>query len=213
EAFPVPLLRLLLGWLAATADGAPARRAELEQDACWLVVGFFGMLRRSELAGLRLGDVHSLTGGVHVVRITRSKTDQVGAGVDVHLGASSGSGVRIGRIIGRHLERARSGGAEPSAPLFTRGPQWGPGSEAWRKEGFTRRLRALLGEMQRALPQIAGRVPDYASHSLRRGGATAAAEGGASGEQIKAHGRWRSEAVSAYILPSAAAKARIVGCM
>ena len=36
-------------------------------------------------------------------------------------------------------------------------------------------------------------------HSLRGGGATAAARGGASEEQIKALGRWASDAVRGYV--------------
>jgi hypothetical protein len=46
---PDEVLRLLVGWLAA-------RISECTQSACWLVVGFFGMLRRSELAALTVGD-------------------------------------------------------------------------------------------------------------------------------------------------------------
>jgi integrase len=39
----------------------------------------------------------------------------------------------------------------------------------------------------------------YGFHSLRSGGATAAAQQGASVEQIRTHGNWRSDAVLAYI--------------
>ena len=98
---PVSMLRILIDWLAAKVQVAPGDSAEREQDACWLVLGFFGMLRRSELAGLQVGDVRELPGGGLAVAIRRSKTDQLGVGAVVHLADVSGSGVRIGQLVAR----------------------------------------------------------------------------------------------------------------
>ncbi len=49
------------GRLAPAAEkrgaGPAGREVEFTQNACWLVVGFFGMLHRRELAALTLGSV------------------------------------------------------------------------------------------------------------------------------------------------------------
>ena len=50
-----------------------------------LALGFFGMLRRSELAGLSVGDVQLLPGGDVQLLVARSKTDQQGPGATVVL--------------------------------------------------------------------------------------------------------------------------------
>ncbi|PNW87911.1 hypothetical protein CHLRE_01g006766v5 [Chlamydomonas reinhardtii] len=73
---------LFLAWAVrryaiSTINGSTAERA---QDSCWLVLGFFGMLRRSELAGLQLRDVREVPGGGVELFIRRSKTDQRGCG-------------------------------------------------------------------------------------------------------------------------------------
>ena len=57
-------------------------------------------------------------------------------------------------------------------------------------------------KLLRQLLTIVGADPDkYGAHSFRRGGATLAADMGASVEQLKALGDWRSDAYQAYINP------------
>lgn len=210
---PVRLLLLLIAWMAAKAAEAPARAETLAQDACWLVIGFFGMMRRSELAGLRVGDVGGIPGGGIEVSIRRSKTDQLGAGATVLLARTSGSGVPVEGIVGRHLEFVTRRGAAPGEPLFSRGRQGNALVRACDKSEFTRRLRDLLAELQQSYPQLGLNLGQFSAHSLRRGGATAAANGGVSLEAIKAHGRWKSDAVNAYIWPAPAVRMRIVAGM
>jgi hypothetical protein len=48
-------------------------------DACWLVIGFFGLLRRAELFALTPADIADLPSGVSVW-IACSKADQLGRG-------------------------------------------------------------------------------------------------------------------------------------
>jgi len=59
---------------AIDGDGLRARR-----DRALILLGYAAVLRRSELADLRLGDVVQRTGGV-VIRLRSSKTDQEAAG-------------------------------------------------------------------------------------------------------------------------------------
>ncbi|EFJ46922.1 hypothetical protein VOLCADRAFT_121049 [Volvox carteri f. nagariensis] len=184
------------------ANAEPRRATEFTQDACWQVLGFFGMLRRSELAALTVGCVEELPGGGVGLQIVRSKTDQKGAGTLVCLAALTQSGIPIARIQ-RHLECVRT--AEGHSPLFVRGIT-GPGKQGtvWRRGDFTSRLHVLLGELQGYEPELKLDLARISAHSLRKGGATAAANAGVGLEEIKAHGRWRSDAVLVYIRRSVA---------
>jgi integrase len=211
---PVGMLRLLVGWLRQQSLSDPAQEPAYTQDACWLAFGFFGMLRRSELAGLSVGDVKLLAGGGVELIIRRSKTDQRGAGASVVLAALSASGVPIERIARRHLAWVQERGANALAPLFVRGLVW-PRSRAprWELGDFTKRLRTLIGGLQQQGIVGAVDVSRLTAHSLRRGGATAAATAGVSIEAIKAHGRWRSDAVAVYIRKSVGARLNVVQSM
>ena len=62
-------------------------------------------------------------------------------------------------------------------------------------------LAKLVGVQQRLLKRLK-------PHSLRKGGATAASLGGATEEEIKALGRWKSDAVRVYV-HSARAKMKV----
>ena len=53
-----------------------------------------------------------------------------------------------------------------------------------------------------ALKRIGVDPERYGSHSARRGGATAAAAQGIAMHLLKRHGRWKSDAVYAYISDS-----------
>lgn len=115
----VPLLRLLIGRLHVTALGSPRAAPVCRRDACWLAIGFFGMLRRSELHALTFGDVSQQPGGAVGVHIRRSKNDQAGRGVVVVLAGTSGSGIPVGLIVQRHLDHLAALGMSGRAPLFS----------------------------------------------------------------------------------------------
>ena len=167
------------------------------------------MLRRSELAALTVGCVEYLPSGGIGLRIAKSKTDQKGTGALVCLGDLTKSGVPIARIVERHLGFVGGRGSE--APLFDRGSVW-PTRRAggWQRGDFTDRLRFLLGELQCELPELQLDLSSISAHSLRRGGATAAANAGISLEEIKEHGWWKSDAVLAYIRKSIAVRRAVV---
>ena len=213
EPLPLGLLQLLVGWLYRTGLQQAERATACTQDACWLVVGFFGMLRRSELAALTVGNVRLLEGGGAEIFIARSKTDQRGEGAWVCLAERSGSKVPIGRILRRHVAEAERQGASAAQPLFTRQARWEGTAAPWAVGAFTTRLRTLLTDLQRDVPGLSVDVMQLSSHSLRRGGATAAANAGVGVEDIKAHGRWRSNAVEVYIRRSLAMRKAVVARM
>ena len=200
---PVSLLRLLLGSLEVWASQRPAEAAAFRRDAAWLTAGFFALLRRGELAGLRVGDVSEMAGGVGLL-ISRSKTDQGGAGAVVCLPEETGSRVRAAAAVRQAVADRRAAGASLSDPLFAFTAR---GAAA--KDAFTDRLRQLLRDVGTAEPDLGIQPHLLAAHSLRRGGAVAALEAGASLDELMRHGRWKSNAVEAYLQLSAKARMAI----
>lgn len=206
-SLPISLLRRLIAWLAQTAGLQPNRAEECSRDACWLALGFFGMLRRSELAGLALADVSQQKAeGPVTLTVRRSKTDQQGLGAQVQLAATTqGSKVPIGRIVSRYVAWRRAAGGQDEDPLFTAvGRVRGGLARDW----YTKRLRSLLLVLWES--EAAGGLDAnaFSSHSLRRGGATTAANAGVPLEDIQEHGRWKSDAVRLYIKKSGLEKRR-----
>ncbi|KXZ41045.1 hypothetical protein GPECTOR_907g163 [Gonium pectorale] len=212
---PLGILRVLVGWLwlSSRNEAADKRKCVLFQDQCWLVCGFFGMLRRSELTALTVGDVGTSPSGGVLLRIRRSKADQLGAGAVVALAGQTRSGIPIAKIMARHQAARLAAGARAVDPLFVAGPPNLARGPAWPKSQFSARLRQLLAELVAAglVPEL--ELTDYAAHSLRRGGATAAANAGISVDDIKSHGRWRSEAVLGYIRRAEVVQLRVTGRM
>ena len=213
-ALPLNLLNELLCWSQSQAMVEPGSMSERVQDACWLVLGFFGMLRRSELAALRVRDVQPADGGGIVLWIRSSKTDQQGVGATVCLAETSSSGFPVGSFVRHHVGRIKAAGAGGDQPLVSRGAKWTGGiGSSWRREAFTQRLRHILSEWAAARNPVPFEVTQFSSHSLRRGGATAAYEAGVSLEAIMRHGRWRSNAVRTYIKESVRARMEVVRAM
>ncbi|GIL59576.1 hypothetical protein Vafri_14319 [Volvox africanus] len=208
--FPAPLVGLSVAWLNAAAEGDPSTAAERRQYACWLILGFFGMLRRSDPSGLKIGEVESVPGGGVRLWVAKSKTDQRGAGAEVLLAATSGSRLPIQNIVARHLQLVAQEGAAAQHPLFCRGAKWGARLVGLSKGDFSVRLRRLLAEPGRAYSQLNLDASHFLAHSLRKGGATKAAQGGVSLEDIKRHSRWRSAAVMAYIQPDVTSRLQLV---
>lgn len=174
------------------------------RDRALLLLGFNGMCRRSELAGLDLGDVIDSGDEGVLIRIRRSKTDQEAEGAEVsipfgqhretcavrstrawaELLADRGiDGGRLFRSVDRHGRLSH----EPMASGYRSGRLSGAAVSL-----AVRRRAELAG-----LPVPAG----YSGHSLRSGAATSAYLAGAPVAEIIKHGRWseKSPVVLGYI--------------
>ena len=117
-----------------------------------------------------------------------SKTDQRGDGAFILLGRLPGAPLDPAEVLAAW--RAAAGGA-PDSPVF---PVYGGGRPAAKDTMLNRLRQALQGV---GLTEQQAR--SFGLHSLRRGGATAAARAGASMRRIQEHGRWRSDAVRQYM--------------
>ena len=116
------------------------------------------------------------------VHLKRSKTDQLGKGVDVYVGKTDGPLCPVTAVM---------------AYMALRGPT--PGSffklangHPLTKSSFTNKIRAGLQAV--GLPES-----NFAGHSFRIGAATAAANAGIEDSIIRTLGRWSSSAFLTYI--------------
>jgi integrase len=159
------------------------------QDAAMFVVGWAGLLRRSEIVGLDSEDVHYTAGGEVMLHLPKSKTDP-GAGARVFLG--SGDDESISPALALLQLQLASGGT-------TNGPVFRPFLAS-----AARLSKNTVGpRLKKALTKAGVAAADmYAAHSLRRGGATHAARVGVHTRLIQVMGRWKSDAVREYLYTS-----------
>ncbi|NKY50729.1 site-specific integrase [Nocardia vermiculata] len=219
------LEQLLAGLPEPGWPAEPTRR----RDRLLLLVGFAGALRRSELAGLRIGDVaitvdHGTGEPVLLVRLPATKTDPTGAGgqsVALPRGVHPATCPVCAFADWIMLRDIHTDGGSTALRSLT--PDTTPGIH--RCHGFTGATRvssdaALFPPVTRhggiGIDPISGRavaelVKRYAAragldpalfsgHSLRAGFATQAALGGASDREIMRQGRWSNpRTVHGYI--------------
>lgn len=203
-----PLFRETLSGIRKTLGVAPAKKAAAElgvlqamiaatpllgddgrplpggvRDRALLLLGFAAFARESELAGLDAEDVREVDDGLRLT-VRSSKTDQEGAGQEV--GVPYGSHAETCPV--RALRAWRRVLHAESGPLFRTVTRWGHIGERMSPEA--------VGDVVKRAAARAGYDPAlFAGHSLRSGGATAAAKGKAPDRAIMRQGRWSSERI------------------
>jgi integrase len=200
------VLRLVLSHLHARGQSEPRMHALFMRDATWLVLGFYGMLRRSEITALQMRDISvgQMSNDIRFVEITirKSKNDRRGEGAVVTITGKTQDGVRVAERVEQWLDLRARAGASPSDPLF---PTWDldtyslSSSPIRTPEALNQRLKMYLTGLKQRYPDIPVNPASYGMHSLRRGGVMAAWKAGVDVEKIKAHGRWKSDAIRAYM--------------
>lgn len=180
---------------------SPATLTEVRLGAIMLLA-FAAFLRYDEIAKLRCKDI-AFSKDNMVVHIRSSKTDQFRQGDRVLV-------ARVGSVTCpvAMLELYCSLGSiqtDSSLPLF-RGISKTKAGERLRINGslsYTRMRELLLQELRK----LGYDATKFGLHSLRAGGATAAANAGVPDRLFKRHGRWRSEsAKDGYIKDDTAAR-------
>jgi integrase len=186
----VPKKPVLRQQLEEMANLCPARTQDV-RDMFMLILMFVGFLRESEAVGLKNENVWIETGTdsgkeALYVEVTKSKTDQFSETATIVIGACPKSvlcPVAWYRLYcSKHLQ---------SPFLFHKLTRVAGQQLAKTTPNFI--VKKWLGLIK---VDPAG----YGSHSLRRGGATAAACAKVRMHVVKRHGRWRSDAVYLYIV-------------
>jgi hypothetical protein len=133
-----------------------------------------------------LRSAHKLT-----IAIRGSKTDQARCGCTRTLHATGKSIDTVAAVAAIFTARPDLAAADPCTPLF----KMDDGS-AVKSDAVTAELKATATAMDLDLRR-------YATHSLRRGGATAMAAAGFSFARIRRWGRWLSDAYKTYVFGTA----------
>jgi hypothetical protein len=177
------------------------------RDAVWLIIGFFGARRHSEVTptgqyvrthemGLYREDV-TVYPDTHRVRlfIRRMKNDPDGEGHFVWLAGMTKSLVPIYDIMTAYLQDFDE--QQPTtAPLVQ-------GCPNGKFTGKPFQYRSRLKSYMKWIGIDDATIRDYSAHSLRRGGITRAYQVGVHYDLVNLHGSWRSgPAISGYRRPS-----------
>ena len=181
-----PITKEMLREMVADANSHPSL-ANIRLVTASLLA-FSGFLRFDELIHIRTCDI-SLDATMAKIRIPRSKTDQFRQGSEVII-ARSGAATCPVNMVERYLTMAKVDLA--SEQYLFRGIVKTRTGEKLRPSGglsYTT-LRELF---KKKLSELGYPSEEFGLHSLRAGGATAAANAGVSDRLFKKHGRWRSE--------------------
>jgi len=158
--------------------------------ACMCLLSYAGFLRFSELANLRRSDIKFYSSHI-VLHLEKSKTDIYREGKDVFI-AKTGSITCPVDLLQRYLNLANF--SENSTEFLFRSLSFCKSSNTYklRNSGpisYTRAREILLDTLE----SIGLDKSKFGLHSLRAGGATAAANAGIDDRLFKKHGRWKSD--------------------
>ena len=167
------------------------------RDFAYILLSFSGFLRFDEASKVRRKDLHLMFDYL-VLDLPRSKTDPLCNGSQIYIARSSSDLCTLSWLI-RFLSAAKIKDSE-NCYIF-RAVSYNAKTRSWSLRPTDRPLSyTTLSDMfQRRLAQAGHSTPNFSLHSLRAGGVTLAASEGVSEKMYKAHGRWRSSAVKAYV--------------
>lgn len=176
--------------LAKLVDKFAGESADLDdiRIVAICLMSFAGFLRYNEVSALKESDLHIYSDHMEIF-IEASKTDQYRDGAWVVIARTQTKTCPV-HMMERYTKLANVTGS-PDLHLF-RGIVRSKNGVRLRAQGglsYTR-MRELLLEK---LAQVGLDPKNYGLHSLRSGGATAAANAGVPDRLFKRHGRWRSE--------------------
>ena len=181
EAAPLSLSQIREMVMLCKADKNSMRGI---RDRAIVLLGFSGGLRRSEIVALEWRDVEQVVEGLEIT-VRRSKTDQEGRGAIVRC--------YRGRVPAtcpvRALDDLRAVSPDLNGCIFRRVSKSGKFLNALAPNGETINLIIRARAREMTLPNWR----EYSAHSLRKGFATTAIDGGASIAAVKEQGRWKSE--------------------
>ena len=164
------------------------------RDLAMIVVAFAGFLRYDELSNIRRNDLTFHSDHVKI-NIVKSKTDQYRDGNEIVLAKLNSASCRVAALK-KYLSTFSDDFIFRPAYKTSRGKM---GLKLQNKKlSYTRCREVLLSRLREVAPEGL----NLGLHSLRAGGATAAANAEVEERCWKRHGRWRSNAAYRYIKDS-----------
>ena len=154
--------------------------------ACLL--SFAGFLRFNELVNLRPADI-SMEDNMMRIHIVRSKTDQWRQGDEIVVARTNSSTCPVA-MLESYMVRTKM--LWDDQRFLFRPIQKSLKGEALRESGCIS-YTCLRDLFKRKLKDLGYQAEEYGLHSLRAGGASAAANAGVPDRLFKRHGRWKSE--------------------
>ena len=181
-----PITQAMLASMVKSAGSNP-KLSDVRLLAIALLA-FSAFLRFDELSKLRCCDI-TFQATSMIVHVTSSKTDQFRQGADILVSRSGGATCPVAMLEQYYAMASLKHSS--TLPLF-RGLSVTKNGERLRTSGalsYTRMRELLLTK----LTSLGYDSSQFGLHSLRAGGATAAANAGIPDRLFKRHGRWRSE--------------------
>ena len=166
------------------------------RDSAMFMLAYYGLLRISEVVRMNRGDIlfsHETVDGkqrvmmtIHVDRMC--KNDKERKGHDRLVVESSDERHCVVDQMIEHMRSTQTATMADGDPLFVTatGARLSIDTPRGRAKWWLKEIGITDGDR-------------YGFHSMRAGGATAAANAGATREQIMLHGNWKSSAVDGYI--------------
>ena len=159
---------------------------------CMVLLCYAGFLRYDELSNLKLCDVEICSSHVKLF-IEKSKTDQFREGAWVVIGATGKSTCPVAMLL-KYINCAGLSDLTLSDYLFRPLVMY----KSYNKHGlrageYSLSYSRCLELFKKALGQIGVDSSKFGLHSLRSGGASAAAAVGVPDRLFKRHGRWKSD--------------------
>ena len=164
------------------------------RNVCIFILAYAGFFRIQEVLHIKCGDIHFNSGYV-VINVDVSKTDQLRKGNEVVISVGSGEKTCPVKILRRYLSEVERYPVQSDHFVFR------ALSKCTCKSGhkFVAINRPVSCSTIREYFKVNFKdiVPDislFSTHSLRAGGASAAANAGVQDRLFQMHGRWRSVA-------------------
>ena len=167
------------------------------RDFVWILLSFVGFLRYDEISRIQRNHLHMYYDYMYI-DIQSSKTDVTRRGNNIHIICKSSKLCTL-TWLARYLLKA--GVADDSDEFIFRAVFYSSQDKTWGLRHQNKVLaHSTMAEMlKKRVKQTGYEGKVLTLHGLRAGGVTRAANAGVPETLYKAHGRWASEAVGAYV--------------
>ena len=162
------------------------------RNVCIFILAYAGFFRIQEVLHIKYGDIHFNSGYV-VINVDVSKTDQLRKGNEVVISVGSGEKTCPVKILRRYISEVERYPVQSDHFVFRALSKCKSGHKLVainRTVSYSTIREYFKVNFKDIVPDISL----FSTHSLRAGGASAAANAGVQDRLFQRHGRWRSVA-------------------